>query len=55
VRFNPQALVVFVVVCLLLATAVSFRGPWVHATEAATSVLILLNVIGMFRGSRRAG
>ena len=55
VRFNPQALVVFVVVCLLLTAAGSSGGDWVHAAEAVTSVLILLSVIGMFRGSRRVG
>jgi hypothetical protein len=35
-RFNPRALVVFVVVCLLLAAAVSSGDGWLHAAEAAT-------------------
>jgi len=54
-RFKPQAFIVFVFVCLLVAAAVSSGGGWFHAAEAATSVLILLSVIGMFRGRPRTG
>ena len=54
-RFNPKALVVFLAVCLLLTAAVSSGGGWVHAAEAATSVLIVLSVMGFFRGRQRMG
>ena len=54
-RFNLKAFVVFVAACLLMAVAVSSGGGWVHAAEAATSVLILLSVVGFLRGRQRTG
>ena len=54
-RFDAKALVLFLAVCLLVTAAVSSGGGWFHAAEAATSVLILLSVMGVFSGRRRTG
>ena len=54
-RFNPKALALFAAVCLLVTGAATSGGSWVYAAEAVTSVLIVLSVMGFFRGRQRAG
>jgi hypothetical protein len=53
VRFNPRALVVFLAVCLMFALAASWNSSWVHAAEAATTVVIFSNLVGLLRERRR--
>ena len=49
-RFSPKALLMFLAICLLITAAASSVGGWMHVAEAATSVLIILSVMGFFRG-----
>jgi hypothetical protein len=54
-RFNPKALGVFILFCLLVATTTlkSGAGLWAHVAEATASVLILLSLVGFMRDGRR--
>jgi hypothetical protein len=52
-RFNPKALLVFVVFCLLLGMALSSGSGWIRAAEATVTVLILLSVAGFMRDQQR--
>jgi threonine/homoserine/homoserine lactone efflux protein len=54
-RFNPRALVVFLAVCVVFALAASSNSSWVHAAEAATTVVIVLNLVRLLRERRRTG
>jgi hypothetical protein len=53
-RFNPWALVVFVVFCVLLTVALSSGSATMHIAEAVVTVIIAIALGGyVLRGGKR--